>query len=369
MSSCGSSGSSGSLGKNCVADTGHSTGAAPIVIGAVPALGRDRVSSKQPAFAETGKRDRIEKYQDALRAIPKPGTGCHGALLSVANLGIRAGVSPEQIAYDLAHHIPRGTRTVPAKEISEAVQKAVNDAGMATGGGRVYAPVPPPKPALDGPAYLRKLITRSDGATEADLWELSPFRIDWAPGPQDAVTVLRMLYRSDEILFCGGKYDTAVQSVRRWVAAIQAGAVPEHIAPNPMTGRAHPTKDGKESFRSDSAVADHRFVVVEFDAITEAHQMAFWHSIIQGKLLPVAALIHSGGKSVHGWIKVDLPDAAAWDEVVRVELYGASGRLTALGADKACANPARLSRLAGHKRDGSRLQRLLYLNPSTGVPQ
>ena len=78
--------------------------------------------------------------------------------------------------------------------------------------------------------------------------------------------------------------------------------------------------------------------------------------------------IDSGGKSIHAWLRINLPDRAAWDKLVRYELYGETGRLTRLGADRACCNPARLSRLPGHyRRDTAeapgRWQRLLYLNP------
>ena len=97
-------------------------------------------------------------------------------------------------------------------------------------------------------------------------------------------------------------------------------------------------------------------------------QEAFWFTVICDKLMPVAALIDSGGKSIHAWLRVDLPDRDAWDKLVRHELYGEQGRLTRLGADRACCNPARLSRLPGHYRrdtadDPGRWQRLLYLNP------
>lgn len=58
----------------------------------------------------------------------------------------------------------------------------------------------------------------------------------------------------------------------------------------------------------------------------------------------------------------------AWDTLVRHELYGGKGCLARLGGDRACCNPARLSRLPSHFRQGKpgeagRRQRLLYLNP------
>jgi hypothetical protein len=106
--------------------------------------------------------------------------------------------------------------------------------------------------------------------------------------------------------------------------------------------------------------------VVEFDQLDRGLQIAFWSAA----RLPIVALIDSGGKSVHAWIAVqelgvEVATAEQWDAQIRRRLYGL---LTPMGADPACANPSRLSRLPGHYRAEKKTwQRVLWLS-ATGRP-
>jgi len=309
----------------------------------------------------------MQRYEDALRTIPRPGTGCHAALLGVANRGVIAGLSESEIVADIRAHIPHGSRRVPDREIADAVRKGLSECEPHS----QHAPRPrrrphKPQPPFDGLAYRRKLIERSEGVSEAELWELSPLRIDWKPGPMDAVRTLQYLYAPDDVLFLGDTYDTDVKTAADWLAEIKAGKTWPHIIPNPVDGNEHQTKDGKLSRRCDAAVSQYRFALVEFDTMSRGNQLRFWHSVIIEGLLPVAALIDSGKKSIHAWLRVDLATADQWDAEVRRGLYDAeTGRMALMGADRQCSNPSRLSRLSGHQRGGGSIQRLLYLNPIT----
>jgi hypothetical protein len=99
--------------------------------------------------------------------------------------------------------------------------------------------------------------------------------------------------------------------------------------------------------------------MAEFDDISRADQLAFWATIP----LPIAALIDSGGKSIHALIAVQgIANCAEWQRRIEDDLY--ARYLVPLGVDPACRNEARLSRLPGHLRDGETWQRLLYLNPT-----
>ena len=120
-------------------------------------------------------------------------------------------------------------------------------------------------------------------------------------------------------------------------------AIPEHIIPNPLTGEQGQTKDGKPSYRADSCVARFRFAMVEFDTMPRGEQIQFW----AGVKLPVVALIDSGGKSIHGWIRIDAANADEWTQRVEGKLFDT---LAAVGADGTCKNEARLSRMPGHLR-------------------
>ena len=295
----------------------------------------------------------LDRYRDALWNFPPSGGGgCHGALLSVANRGRIARLSREQIAQDLAGHV-HGTRRVPPSEIAAAVAKAFNSA-------------PPPVitgPTVDGKRLLKFIVKRGADFTEADLWEVSPVRIDWPPS-RDAVEVLRRLYGPEERLFIGSRHDAGPECIRpvsEWIALFGSGAaVPEHIIPNPLSGKQNRTKDGKRSYRADSCVERFRFAVVEFDTMSREHQIHFW----AGVKLPIAALVDSAGRSVHGWIRIDAANAGEWTRRVEDKLFAL---LTPVGADGACKNEARLSRMPGHFRaETGRCQRLLYLNPAGG---
>ncbi|MFC1451857.1 hypothetical protein ACFLSJ_00770 [Verrucomicrobiota bacterium] len=126
-----------------------------------------------------------------------------------------------------------------------------------------------------------------------------------------------------------------------------------------LTGDLGPTKNGGMSFRADSCIASFRFATVEFDSVPMDEQAAFW----AGVDLPVAAIIDSGGKSLHGWVRVDRPDREAWEWDVEIGLF--ARRLVPLGVDAACRNEARLSRMPGfHRAETKRWQRLLYLAPN-----
>jgi hypothetical protein len=292
------------------------------------------------------------RYQEALENLPPSGGGgCHVALLSVANLGRMAGVEPGRAIEDLAEHI-HGTRRVPRSEIIAAVRKAYSAGAFAS----------PPRihHHINAKRLLHAILERGRGFTLADLWETSEVRVDW-PVVQDAIQTLGHLYGLNEKLFIGARHENAadhVQSVRRWIFQFGRGvAVPEHIIPNPLSGEPGATKEGKESCRADSCVAAFRFAVVEFDQMPLDQQIQFW----AGVKLPVAALIHSGGKSIHAWVRVDAADTAQWERDIEIVLFDL---FRPLGVDGSCRNEARLSRIPGHFRsDKNQWQRILYLAP------
>ncbi len=302
------------------------------------------------------------KYAQALSNIPPTGSGCHSSILSVANIGILTGHTPEQVFDDIRRAIPTsGNRQVPDREIWDAVNKSARECnpGQPTAQRR---PDSHQRPAFDGSALRQQLIRRGSGAHPNDLSQLSTIPI--APDPRDhANNLLATLYKPQDLLFVGDTYGREVYSVKQILERFLASEeVPPHVIPNPMTGTQALTKLGDLSYRCDNTVSQHRFAVVEFDDMPQTDQIAFWHTVITQHLLPVAVLIDSGGKSIHAWLELNLPNAEAWQSVVRHGLYHpTAGRMTLLGADRACQNPSRLSRMPGHWRDTGKWQRLLYL--------
>lgn len=293
-------------------------------------------------------------YRTALASIPPPGRGCHPFLLKVAGLGIREGVDPGTIRTDIRRAIPRGSRPVADHEIDQAVRKASDN--------RNPRPPDPIQRSLWRPAPLRSStlwsVFLSEPHDPSDLWERSPVRLTDDP-IADGVLLLETLYQPGEHLFIGEQTERMVLTVDRWIKALKTRRYWPHIMPNPLTGQSAKTQTGKMSPRCDAAVAAFRYAVVEFDEISVDRQRRFWSNIIDRQLLDVAAVIDSGGKSLHGWVRVDCPDRGTWDREVRDRLFRQF--LVPIGADRACANPSRLSRLPGHQRRPDRLQQLLYL--------
>lgn len=104
----------------------------------------------------------------------------------------------------------------------------------------------------------------------------------------------------------------------------------------------------------DENVTSFNYVLVESDDISRERQKA----IIDQLQLPVAALVDSGGKSIHAIVRVDARNEDEYTERVRYlfkvcENYG-------LEIDQANKNPSRMSRLPGAQR-GNATQTLLGL--------
>lgn len=111
---------------------------------------------------------------------------------------------------------------------------------------------------------------------------------------------------------------------------------------NPLTGQGVRNSD----------VADFRYALVESDSLPKDRQLA----LVRALELPCAAVVDSGGKSVHAIVRVDARDYAEYRQ--RVDQLYEVCRKNGLGPDPQNKNPSRLSRMPGATRGGS-AQRLL----------
>jgi hypothetical protein len=199
---------------------------------------------------------------------------------------------------------------------------------------------------------------------EADLWEASPIRLPdlWQ---SDGEALLAALYSPTEPINIVS--DFAVhgekaspkgygKTLKRddWLTAFKRNGPP--VSESGIWIRPNPT-DGKGI--ADENVTVYRFALLEFDAIPFSLQLSFLARLS----VPIAAVITSGGKSLHAWVSVCTGTAAEYRTVVS-ELFN---RLAPFGIDLANRNPSRLSRLPGGFRNigggSDNRQRLLYLNP------
>jgi hypothetical protein len=298
------------------------------------------------------------RYQTKLNEMPSPGRGRHKALLGIANLGIMAHLPPERIHADIAART--ASAPMPDREIEAAIVKAARD--HQAGG------TPPAKPApivKDGNAGLRRIIDQGRITDDADLWEASPYRLTGRV-EDDPLVLLENLFGPHNYIFIGGKFDDGIlgQTIRRvseWGEYLRAGGTAgPYVIINDLTGKPAPKKSGGDSYRGDAAIASYRHCLIEFDDLPREDQLRFWSAA----RLPIRALVDTGGKSIHAWIDLtklgEVKTQDDWDRVIKVGLY--ERVLIPLGVDRACCNPARLSRLPGCRR-GERMQRLLWFSP------
>lgn len=104
--------------------------------------------------------------------------------------------------------------------------------------------------------------------------------------------------------------------------------------------------------RKDSNVTAFRHVLVEFDKISLEDQ---WQIITKSKI-PCTAVVYSGGKSLHAWVRVDAQTREEYQDRVQL-IYD---HFKAHELDEKNKNPSRLCRLANCVRMGKR-QELLAL--------
>lgn len=95
-------------------------------------------------------------------------------------------------------------------------------------------------------------------------------------------------------------------------------------------------------------VTKFRFALVESDTLPITEQDALYRKLE----LPIAALVHSGGKSLHAIVRVDAKDQDEYRK--RVDVLYSFLEKNGVDIDKQNRNPSRLSRMPGVTRNGNR---------------
>lgn len=142
-----------------------------------------------------------------------------------------------------------------------------------------------------------------------------------------ASDILRDLDRYHDIDLALGSYD---HSAGAWIRF------------NPLSGNGVRNVD----------VTEYRYALVESDTVSREMQL----SIIKALELPCAAIVDSGGKSIHAIVRVDARDHSEYRD--RVERLYQVCRKNGLDVDAQNKNPSRLSRMPGAVR-GDSMQRLV----------
>lgn len=160
--------------------------------------------------------------------------------------------------------------------------------------------------------YVTRSFSNEDG-------KAMPTKGDWARTAGQLVQALSAC--GDDIGSVLGDYDPAVGA---WIRF------------NPLDGK---------GIRNENVTA-FRYALVECDGMDIDRQNA----LIRELELPVACLVHSGGKSVHAIVHIDAPDYPEYRK--RVEYLYTVCRKNGLELDQQNRNPSRLSRMPGVLRKG-----------------
>lgn len=314
------------------------------------------------------------KCKKLLTEIPPPGgNGCHPALLGIANYGVMARLTPEQIYLLIRSSIPPGRRKVTDREIYAAIDKAFSDQKkpIILSNGKIYNRYTSPKvkPVIhSGKITLQNIRKQGIISTEAALCDMSPIPL-YEKRIYDTTLFLNTLYNPNDLIWMGERCDPGIigkniRTISEWINLINlTKLIPSFFIINPLSGKPATKLTGNgETYRGDRNVLMFKYALVEFDNISLEDQIQFWSAI----KLPIRCLVHTGGKSIHALLDVQkmakIETLDQWHTQIKNHLY--DKLLTPMGVDSACSNPARLSRLPGHYRvEKNSRQRIIWLSP------
>lgn len=225
---------------------------------------------------------------ELLRAMPPPGQ-THRWLAKVA-CGLRHVIDADTCFEFLRHCCDKYVthRTIPDEEIEAAVDFAYEGNGQPRPGTMTEG--------LDWPEIDLPLVER----VLRDTQPLFDPAADTGLGARD---VLPSLFYPDEFVCVGPSARSAI--VRSLNATLSDAALQQFIVPNPMRGRSALNYRGKPSARCQNNTGLRRHLVVEFDSSTMTKPI---QAILLSKLaqfVPLRLVVDSGGKSLHGWFRVD----------------------------------------------------------------
>lgn len=317
------------------------------------------------------------------RPPPAAGNGVHQWLASEAAKLSRRGISAEESARALFPVVRerRNSDGVAWREVNAAVQSAQQKFPPRTRtsahhhiASRAFMTTPPPPPPvsstpIDWPKLEALALT---GACDLGSWKTDPdIREPRHPGYW-----LEVLFPRDSLVCCSPAAPDSARTLPRdeWIARAEEI---ELVVPNPMTARRGVNQAGKVSDRCLDNTGPWRWLVVEFDfkpdkpdapatrrgalvqKLAEAgrttHDACAAILLHLAEVAPMALVVHSGGKSLHGWFPA--PDCGRTMDTFQ-------RRAVALGADSATFTRCQLVRMPdGRRHDSGRPQYVQYINP------
>lgn len=186
--------------------------------------------------------------------------------------------------------------------------------------------------------------------------------------PVDPATVgtedfIDQLFPGNRLLCMGASLGSCRTHPRSWWRGKETHQ--QFIVPSPMSSVLGTSKQGKPSHRCESNVGPRTHLVVECDFTSDDLK----HYGCSGstfdlcaivlnhlrKRLPLCMVVHSGGKSAHGWFPCSgIPES----QLRRFMEYAVS-----LGADRATWTRSQLVRMPNGLRDNGARQEVIFFNP------
>ena len=186
--------------------------------------------------------------------------------------------------------------------------------------------------------------------------------------PQDATRAyLEALWREEDILYVfsqarpsRGILGVNMRTRKEWVNLLDnGGTIPgDLIVPNPFSGKAEISASGKPSLITQSTLARLPYIIVEFDSMALPYQYGLWRKMLLVSPLQskIAAIVHSGNKSLHALIETNAANLEEWLEL-REKLLKIFPE-----ADPQAMRPRTATRLPGSMRStNNKPQTLAYL--------
>lgn len=290
--------------------------------------------------------------RDLLASPPRHGEGVHLWLFRVARQLHSHYPDKGELAKLLTAAVAGCGRAVSEREVADAIAHSANCAWQ-PGAKHEVMPRPPtwPKP---NPEQIEAILRDSGGL--ANLWEASPVRIEDNAAHTEAV--IDRLFPFNPLLCCGHSqsvFDTKPRS--NWRGQL---ALLQFIVPSSMSAVTGLTKDARTSKHTLANTGPRRFLICEFDrGDTDTHAAVLLHL---GRFAPLVCVVHSGGKSLHGWFFV------AGQPEVKVEKFFRYA--VSLGADRATWTRSQFVRMPDGTRDNGRRQTIYFLsfNPLETMP-
>lgn len=300
-----------------------------------------------------------------VESCPIAGNGVNNWLFTAALKLHRMKIDPEVIEQLLDEATADCGRAMKPDEIERAVRNSGPD-------------------ALKNRPWRRKWPLRNyeqieaiglDGVRLSELEQQSPVRLDGSEN--HAESIIDSLFPGDPLLCACRSLNFVLTRPRtEWSGFLSRQ---QFIVPSAMIKRKGRTQDGKLSPRSLENVGARKFLVVEFDfvesddvgypspaapmlqrlaaqGVSVLDLCAALHAQLS-ELRPLTLVVHSGGKSLHGWYPCD--GDKEQDLMHRFMRYAVS-----LGADPATWTKIQFVRMPDGVRENGNRQRVVYFDPA-----